>query len=197
MPDGKIRKNMKLRLNVATVPHENNRPFIAGAGVLGALALIALVLLARETYVSREANVQLRSDTASLETDIRAERAHHQELQDFFNTKPVQQTLARAQFLNSLITERSFPWTKIFMDLEKTLPAGVHVVSIAPKLVNGRANVSMVIGASSEESKIQFLQAIEKSKNFSNVAVDDERTSEAPGDTDRVTVRLDFSYETT
>lgn len=179
------------------MPHENNRPFVAGAALVGILALVALVTLARETYVMRQANVQLRSDTARLETEIHAEQAHHQELQDFFNTKPVQQTLARAQFLNSLITERSFPWTKIFMDLEKTLPPGVHVVSIAPKLVNGRANVSMVIGASSEEGKIQFLQAIEKSKNFSDVAVDDERTSDTPGDTDRVTVRLDFSYETT
>lgn len=188
---------MKLRLNVATAPHENNRPFIAAAAVVGALALLALVVLVRETYVSRAANVELRSDTAHLEAEIRAEQAHHQQLQDFFNTKPVQQTMARAQFLNSLIAERSFPWTKIFMDLEKTLPPGVHVVSIAPKLVNGRANVSMVIGATSEDSKLQFLEAIEKSKNFSDVTVDDERTSEAPGDTDRVTVRLDFSYETT
>lgn len=188
---------MKLRLNVATAPHGNNRPFIAGAVLVGALALVALVVLARETYVSRAANVELRSDTARLQTEIRTEQARHQQLQDFFNTKPVQQTLSRAQFLNSLITERSFPWTKIFMDLEKTLPPGVHVVSIVPKLVNGRADVSMVIGATSEDSKLQFLEAIEKSKNFSDVTVDDERISEAPGDPDRVTVRLDFSYETT
>ncbi len=73
----------------------------------------------------------------------------------------------RSGFLNSLIDERSFPWTRIFTDLEKAIPPGVRVITLTPRLVDGRAEVSMQVGVVSAESEIQFLQAMEKSKAFS------------------------------
>jgi Tfp pilus assembly protein PilN len=189
---------MKLRLNVATSPQENHRPFIAGAAFIGTVAFILLLVLARETYVSRQANTQIRSDTARLNQQIALDQAEHQELENYFKQPGVQQTLHSAEFLNGLIAERTFPWTKIFSDLEKTLPAGVRVVSIAPKLVNGKAEVALTVGATSDAAKIQFLEAVEKSKNFSEVTVDDETVTQLPqpGSTDRVMVKLSFLYAT-
>jgi Tfp pilus assembly protein PilN len=187
---------MKLRLNIATAPQENNRPFIAGAVVFGTVALITLVILARQTYVTWQSNIQLRSETAQLATHIAEKQMEQQELKTYFDRKDVQQIRDRADFLNSLISERSFPWTKIFMDLENTLPPGVRVVSIAPKLVKGRADVEMVIGASSDETKQRFLEAIEKSRDFSDITVDDEKTSDEPGNSGRIEVRLNFWYAT-
>jgi Tfp pilus assembly protein PilN len=187
---------MKLRLNIATAPLENNRPFVAGAVLIGVIALVMLIVLSRETYLTRQSNVQLRTQTAQLEKQVNADEAQQQQLDTYFKRPDVQQILQRADFLNSLIGERSFPWTRIFMDLESTLPPGVRVVSIAPKLVDGKAEVTMVVGAASDESKIQFLQALEKSKNFSEVAESDERVSDTPGDADRITVRLTFLYAT-
>lgn len=192
---------MKLRLNIATSPQENNRPFIAGAVLIGAVALVTLVILARQTYVTWQSNIQLRSETARLQTQIAEKQVEQQQLKAYFDRKDVQQIRDRADFLNSLISERTFPWTKIFMDLENTLPPGVRVVSIAPKLVNGRADVEMVIGASSDESKQRFLEAIEKSKDFSDITVDDEKTSDQSGNpdrtnSDRIEVRLTFWYAT-
>jgi hypothetical protein len=190
-------QTMKLRLNVATAPQENNRPFVAGATIVGVFALLALLLLARAAYASRRANVELRQQTAQLEQQIQADEIRQQELEAYFNRPDVKQIRDRAEFLNSLIGERAFPWTKIFMDLETTLPPGVRVVSITPKLVNGRADVSMVVGAANDESKLKFLEAVEKSPNFSGVTVDDEKVSEQGNDPDRILVRLDFWYATT
>lgn len=189
---------MKLRLNIATAPQENNRPFVAGAVLIGAVALIALIILAQQTYVTWQSNIQLRSETARLQAQILSGQAEQQNLKTYFDRKDVQQVRDRADFLNSLISERTFPWTKIFMDLEKTLPAGVRVVSIAPKLESGRADVEMVIGASSDESKLRFIEAIENSKDFSDVTVDDERTSEQKGSagSDQIVVKLNFWYAT-
>lgn len=189
---------MKLRLNIATAPQENNRPFVAGAVLIGAVALIALIILAQQTYVTWQSNIQLRSDTARLQAQILSGQAEQQNLKTYFDRKDVQQVRDRADFLNSLISERTFPWTKIFMDLEKTLPPGVRVVSIAPKLESGRADVEMVIGASSDESKLRFIEAIENSKDFSDVTVDDERTSEQKGSagSDQIVVKLNFWYAT-
>jgi len=188
---------MKLRLNIATAPQENNRPFVAGAVLIGAVALIALIILAQQTYVTWQSNIQLRSDTARLQAQILSGQAEQQNLKTYFDRKDVQQVRDRADFLNSLISERTFPWTKIFMDLEKTLPPGVRVVSIAPKLESGRADVEMVIGASSDESKLRFIEAIENSKDFSDVTVDDERTEQkGSAGSDQIVVKLNFWYAT-
>ena len=188
---------MKHRLNIATTPLENNRPFGVAAGLIAAIAVIALVLLARAEYASRKANLELRSDISRLQDQIQADEARQQELATYFKTAGAQQVLDRADFLNSLIAERSFPWTKIFMDLESTLPPGVRVVSITPKLVNDRAQLSMVVGATSDDSKVQFLEAVEKSKKFSIASVQDERPSSQPGDADKVEITLDLWYQIT
>lgn len=187
---------MKLQLNIATAPQANNRPFIAGVVLTGAVALLALLALSYQAYATWQANIQLRSDTARLEQQVQRLQSQQQVLKAYFSRKDVQQIRERAEFLNSLIGERSFPWTRVFMDLENTLPPGVRVVSISPKLVNGRAQVSMVIGASSDESKVRFLEAIEESKNFSDVTVNDEKTVEQPGTSDRIVISLDFWYAT-
>jgi hypothetical protein len=95
-----------------------------------------------------------------------------------------------------LIDERSFPWTKIFMDLEKTLPPGVRIVSISPHLVNGRAEVGLQVGVMSDESEIQFLEAIEKSPVFSRVEVDQVRPVSQVGVADKILLNLTVWYNT-
>jgi hypothetical protein len=77
--------------------------------------------------------------------------------------------------LNSLIGERSFPWTKVFMDLGETLPPGVRVISISPRLDNGRALVKLTVSAMTDDSKVKFLQALETSKDFADIRVQGER----------------------
>ncbi len=39
--------------------------------------------------------------------------------------------LERSQFLNALFAHKSFSWTAVMMDLERVLPGGVQVTSIA------------------------------------------------------------------
>jgi hypothetical protein len=70
-------------------------------------------------------------------------------------------------------------------------------VSIAPRLVNGRAEVTLEVGAATDEGKIQFLEAIEKSKMFSGMVVKDERRSEQPGSPDKIVLNLTVWYSTT
>src|SRR6202044_2864161 len=181
---------MKLRLNLSTTPLENKRPFAAAATVLGAVGLLTFLLLAHAAYTSWRANRQLRSEISHWQSEIRANRQKQSELDAYFQTPQAREVLDRAAFLNSLIGQRSFPWTKIFMDLERTLPPGVRVVKISPKLDNGRAMVELTVGAQSDEGKIKFLQALEKSKAFSDIRVKSDRSSDQPGDPDRITLDL-------
>jgi Tfp pilus assembly protein PilN len=191
---------MKLQLNLATAPQQNHRPFLVGAVLTGTLGMLVLVLLAQATYQSWRASRLLRADIARLENQIQQDRQHRQQLATYFRSPGAQNVFERSAFLNSLIDERSFPWTKIFTDLEQTLPPGVRVVSIAPKLVNGRAEVALEVGADSDESKIKFLEAMERSSVFSGMVVNDEKRLEQAGTakmSDKVVLDLTVWYSTT
>lgn len=83
----------------------------------------------------------------------------------------------------------------MFMDLEKTLPVGVHVVSISPQVENGRLFVRLTIGALTDEAKLKFLHAIENSPAFTNVTLLSVREG-GPGGPggDRSTLELNAFY---
>jgi Tfp pilus assembly protein PilN len=187
---------MRLRLNLATAPQANHRPFLAATALIGTLGLLALGVLSHAAYNSWQSSRELRADTARLEAQIRAGRQRQQELRSYFHGAAAEEVLDRSAFLNSLIDERSFPWTRIFMDLEQTLPPGVRVVSISPRLVNGRAEVSLQVGTATDDGKIQFLQAIEKSKMFSGLVIKNERRSDQPGAADKIVLDLTVWYST-
>ncbi len=188
---------MKPRLNLATAPLENNRRFLAGAGLIGGAAVIALISLSLFAYNSWRANRDLRTQTSSYQVQIRDLQRQQQALRAFFDQPGRRQVMDRAAFLNSLIAQRSFPWTKIFMDLELSLPVGVRVVSIAPKMEAGRVEVRLVVGAAGDEEKVKFLKAIEESKVFSNVQVKQETHPSQSGAQDHVLIELVAWYQTT
>jgi Tfp pilus assembly protein PilN len=188
---------MKLRLNLSTTPLDNKRPFLAATGVLAAVGVLTFLLLGHAAYSSWRSSRALRSEISRWETEIQANREKQSALEVYFQTAQARQVLDRAAFLNSLIGQRSFPWTKVFMDLEQILPPGVRVVSISPKLENGRAQVELTIGAESDDSKIKFLQNLERSKVFSDIEVKDDRHTEQTAAGDKITVQLTAWYSTT
>jgi Tfp pilus assembly protein PilN len=168
--------------------------------VIGTLGIIALAILATASFRQWRANREIRADISRLEDQIRASTDQQADLDQYFHTDQAQKILERSNFLNSLIGERSFPWTKVFADLEETLPAGVRVVNIYPKLVNGQAEVILTIGAANDEQKIRFLEAIEKSKKFSDIHVTSERRTDQPqagsAMQDRIVLDLKAVYAT-
>jgi len=189
---------MKLRLNLATNALQNNRPFVVGAGLTGTLGLVALVILSHAAYINWNMNRDLRQKISAAEDQIRDSERQQHELDVLFQTPNSRQILDRSAFLNAMIQQRSFPWTKIFMDLEETLPAGVRVITIAPRLENGRVAVKLVIGALNDESKVKFLRALESSKQFSGLRVyGEKRIDDRQGQSDRVMLEIEAWYETT
>lgn len=186
---------MKVRLNLATVPLENQRRFLLGAAVAGGLAVALLVALSLQTYRTWRASRELRTEVSRLQRELRDFRQRGRELETFFDTPEARRVLDRARFFNDLIEQRSFPWTKIFMDLEHRLPRGVRVVSIAPSLESGRVEVKLVVGATSDESKILFLKTLEESPEFSRVQVVSESRATHASDIDKVLVEVVAWYK--
>lgn len=185
---------MKVRLNLATEPLETNRSFVLGATLMGSLGLIAMVLLSWHAFTVWRANTLVRDEQNRLEADMNRLRAERSGLQEFFTRPDIVQKRERAAFLNSLIAERAFPWTKIFMDLENSLPAGVRVASIEPRLAGDHLELRLTIGASNDLVKLKFLKALEDSKEFSEIEVLSENRATQTSDTDQVVLALQARY---
>jgi Tfp pilus assembly protein PilN len=189
---------MKTRFNLATSPLENNRRFMAGAGALGFLALAAFVFLSVHTYRTWRSNRAIREDIAHLTAQISAGERDQDALREVLKSKAAADIISRSVYLNGLISERAFPWTKIFADLEHILPAGVHVISISPQRdKDGNVNVVLSVGAQDDSAILKFLQSLEASPAFSNVQVTSEPrpTRElTQGSNDKVLLALEVRY---
>jgi hypothetical protein len=188
---------MKARLNLATAPLEGNRRFAVGAATAAVVGLAALFLLGQRAYQVWRADTNFRAEQADIEADMNRLRGERQELAQFFSRPDTVQRQDLSAFLNSLIAQRAFPWTRIFMDFESSLPAGVRIVSIEPRLVDNYVQLRLTIGASDDVSKLEFLRRLEKSAAFSRIQVEGERRSDVTtGNPGEIVMVLQARYST-
>jgi Tfp pilus assembly protein PilN len=185
---------MKVRLNLATSPLESKRRFAVGASVMGSLALLGLVLLSWNAYAVWRADKVFRARQTVLENQIAALQQRRQSLEAFFDQPETVKRRQRAAELNALIQQRAFPWIKIFMDLEGILPEGVRVASIEPKLSGDNVQLRIVVGALTDESKLQFLKTLERSPEFSHIQLLNESNVTRTDQADRVMLELQAQY---
>lgn len=185
---------MKVRLNLSTSPLESNRRFALGATVIGTIAVVALLFLSYRTYSDWRSDKALRARQDSLELQIAKLQQQRKGLSDFFENSQTVARRQRAAYLNALIQQRAFPWIKIFMDLERILPEGVRVVSIEPKLSGDNVQLTVLVGAASDESKLKFLKALESSPEFSRIELLSENRPARAEQADRVMLTLQAQY---
>ena len=162
---------MKVRLNLATKALETHRRFLAGAGVTAFFAGLAFLGLGWHVYSARRVDAELRARTEKTRQEMAKLEAQRKDLERYFNQKDIANLHDRAAFINTILDGRSFNWTLMFMDLERILPPGVHVVSIEPKQVEGHVEVKLTVGATSDETELKFIHALEESKEFTEVQV--------------------------
>ena len=186
---------MYARLNLATRPLVSHRRFFAGSALLGAVALVFFVGLAWRFFALRSAAESLRARSNKIEQELDSVEAQRRDLERYFAQQDASGFQQHAKFAVDVLQARSINWTQMFMDLEKTLPPGVHVVRIEPKLEKGVVTVHFLVGASNQESKIKMLQAFENSRSFFHVALLSEKAGNQPG-ADPLTVEFVVEYRT-
>ncbi len=187
---------MYVRLNLATKPLISHRRFLAGSAVLVVLGLVLLSGLGWRFYVLRKAEENFRARSSKVQQELAAVSKQRDGLEKYFDQQQAAGFQERAKFVVGVLQSRSINWTQMFMDLEKTLPPGVHVLHIEPKLEKGVVSVHFVVGATSEDAKLKLLKAFENSASFSHVELLSERVATQPG-FDPVTIEFEAEYPNT
>lgn len=184
---------MRLDINLATRPYEDARQFwLRWGGGIGLLGILTLALL-YAAFAGWSSTLKDRRLEQQYENQIAArdqERARAQAMLDLPQNREVRD---RSQFLNALFERKAFSWTRVFEELERVMPGGLHVVSIAPKITPGNAlAINLDVAGTSRESALELVRRMESSPSFRQTQIDEESPGSA-SNTSRDTVKFRIS----
>jgi hypothetical protein len=184
---------MNIGLNLATKPLVSHRRFLLGSALVALLGIAIFLSLGWRSYSLRKADEDYRARSTKIENEMARLQSQREELKRFFEREENRNLQDRAKFIGSVIEARSFNWTKMFMDLEHTLPAGAHILRIEPKLDKGTVAVKFVVGTASQGTEVKVLKAFEESKSFAHVEM---LAAELPrqGGSDVLTIEFSAIY---
>jgi type IV pilus assembly protein PilN len=161
---------MKIPINLASQPFRRDRAmFLASVGVslLLVATLVGLLDLARADRAER---AELSREVDRLQARVNAAAAVESRLEGVLRQPANAQMIERSVFLNDLIYHKSISWSRLFSDLEQTVPGSVQILSLHPT-VDSEAQVTldMTVGAKSPLALIELLKALEESPRFGKV----------------------------
>jgi type IV pilus assembly protein PilN len=189
---------MRLDINLASQPYEDARQFWMRWGTaLAAAAILTLALLA----ITVSGWFAARRDHAKI-SDLRAQIAQRdrkrQQAQEFLNRPENRSTRDQSLLLNELIERKSFSWTRVLEDLEKVMPARVHLVSIHPELDEAnQLKLKMAVAGDSRDRALELERRMEDSRRFSQTYIETEHfVASTTGDTVEVTIVATYVPET-
>ena len=188
---------MRIDINLATQPYEDSRRFWTywGSGVvLLSLATALLVFLAVTRFIiaNRE-----RQEIAKMEAVIGEFDQEKGRAETVMNQPQNRVTRDRSRFLNELFQRKAFSWTRVFEDLERVMPAHLHVVSIRPDMSSENGlEIILVVGGDTSEQARDLVRKMEASKRFKGTRIDSERSNDNEGvsGTDRVQFDISALY---
>lgn len=186
--------NMRLNINLASQPYEDARQFWMRWGTaLAAVSILTLALLA----ITISGWLAARHDhakIAQLEADIAQRDRTRQQAENFLNLPANRSTRDQSQYLNELIERKSFSWTRVLEDLEKVMPARVHLISINPELdEDNQLKLKMVVGGDSGDKAIDLARRMEDSQHFTQTYIQAQHYGNT-GTGDAVQITLVATY---
>jgi len=189
---------MRIDINLASQPYEDARRFWTSWGTGLALLCLATILLAFMA-ITRFINANHeRQEIADMESVIARFDQEKAQAEATLNRPQNRVVRDRSRFLNEIFARKAFSWTRLFEDLERVMPAHLHVVSIHPDLSkDNNIELKMVVGGDNSEQARDLVRKMEASKRFKDTRIDSEKTREdreGGGNTDRVTFDISAFY---
>ena len=158
---------MRISINLASQPFRRVRAMLL-ASVAVSLALMAtLAVLISLILTDRTQMADVRRDIDRLSRQNRQAGAQEATLAAVLKRPENAEVLERSVFINTLLYRKGISWTRIFSDLEKTLPYNVKIVAIHPTLDSqNHVILDMTIASETAEAAIQGEIALENSPLF-------------------------------
>ena len=158
---------MRLNINLATRPYRDVRQFLRTWGTGTVLLALLTAGLCWYTFHAWSQTRSGRADVALVQNEIDALNQQRESGIALLNQPQNRAVANQSAFLNGLIARRSFSWTQLFMELERIMPARLHVTSIAPSLnKRNQIEIHMVVAGDAREQAVELVRRLEDSPSF-------------------------------
>jgi type IV pilus assembly protein PilN len=173
---------MRVEINLGTRPYEDVRQFwMRWGGGLAALSFVSLLLLVFSVLGWLNASKD-RATMRQYEAEIAKLDQEKASAQAMLNMPQNSNTRDRSAFLNDLFQRKAFSWTKVFEDLERVMPARLHVVSIQPEMTpDNRLEIKLVVAGDTRDHALELVRKMEGSQRFQRTQIDEERAQITQG----------------
>jgi Tfp pilus assembly protein PilN len=180
-----------IRTNLATRPFYNER-FVNLLLVLVAVIVIAVTLF-NVTRVRSDSgsNTELASQATQNMARTTELRRNATALRASLDAKQIEAVAADARDANTLIDRRTFSWTALFNQFEKTLPDDVRITSVRPK-VDREHHITLAVStvARTVNDVAEFMSRLDATGAFKNLYSTEER----PNETGQIESLLTMDY---
>jgi type IV pilus assembly protein PilN len=184
---------MRLDINLASQPYEDAREFWLRWGTALAAAVVLTLALLTLTVTDWFAARRDHAQISALRVEIADRDRTRQKAEAFLSQPENRNTRDQSQFLNQLIERKALSWTHVLEDLEKVMPARVHLVSIHPEMdEDNRLTLKMVV-AGDRDRALELARRMEESQHFTQTYVETE-TPATSGTGDTVQFSIDGIY---
>jgi Tfp pilus assembly protein PilN len=168
-----------LRTNLSTRPFYNVRAVQVMIGALAILVLAFTTVNVVQLMRLTSSENALGAHAGQAETEAARLRGEAARIRAQIDPKELAVVAAAAREANGIIDRRAFSWTALFAEFERTLPGGVRITAVQPRLErDGTFHVAMTAEGRRVEDIDAFVEALEKDGSFHRVLPNEEQTSE-------------------
>jgi type IV pilus assembly protein PilN len=158
---------MKIPVNLASQPFRHDRALFIGSTLLAAVMIAMLVMLLSLVRIDRKNKIESTHQLAAVEKQLAMVMRDQAEVDRELRQPQNAAVLEYSVLINQMLLRKGISWTRIFSDLEKTLPYNVRVIQIRPELdKDDRIFLQMVAGADNETQLDAFVAKLEASDMF-------------------------------
>jgi type IV pilus assembly protein PilN len=167
---------MRIDINLASQPYQDSGQFWAywGTGLALLVLTTALLLYLAVTGFMRAGHD--REQMAKLQAKIQTLDKEQNTAETIMNQPQNRSMREQSRFLNDLFQEKAFSWTRVFEDLERVMPAHLHVLSIHPDVsTDNNAEIKLSVGGDSRDQALDLVKKMEASKRFRQTRIESEK----------------------
>ena len=171
---------LRVPLNLATKPFFNNRRFYAASLLLG---LVFVVLSATNLFLylaHRSQSLRLNRELAEQTAEAGRLEQEQQEIWARLQRPETEDFLNLVDYLNPLIAQRTFSWTRFLNQMENLVPHQLQIVAVAPRIAESEIVVEIYCNARSGADYIEFVSRLEADPDFYQVNLMTEDVSKSP-----------------
>jgi len=159
---------MSSKLNLASSPFRNRALPWTVTAVITLASIIALLLIARSTF---------QTNAKALETQREVDNLQKETTTLIKKAKAIETALTADQkkelkYAHALVDRKQFSWSRLFADLEASLPGGVKVTRILVKEVQMQgdravADLNLIVASKNPSTVTEMIQDMESQGVFS------------------------------